>query len=119
MQTSKYLWVTENFQSSYFRKPSVTSVKFKDALNLAVGTSTGHILLYDIRSTKPRLVKNHNLGLAINSIDYVPEQNLILSMDERVLKMWKEEDGKPFAAIEPGTKLNQFVRYPNSGKSNI
>lgn len=93
----------------------MTSVKFKDALNLSVGTSTGHILLYDIRSTKPRLVKNHNLGLPISGIDYVPEQNLILSMDERVLKMWKEDDGKPFAAIEPGTKLTQFVRYPDSG----
>jgi len=97
------------------QKPSVTSVKFKDALNLSVGTSTGHVLLYDIRSTKPRLVKNHNLGLPINGIEYVPNQNLILSMDERVLKMWNESDGKPFAAIEPGSKLTQFVRYPDSG----
>ncbi|KAI6174485.1 Nucleolar protein 10 [Aphelenchoides bicaudatus] len=96
-------------------KPSVTSVKFKDALNLAVGTSTGHVLLYDIRSTKPRLVKDHNLGLPITKIDYAENTNLVLSMDERVLKMWNEADGKPFAAIEPGTKLTQFDRYPSSG----
>lgn len=95
----------------------MTGVKFKDALNLSVGTSTGHILLYDIRSTKPRLIKNHNLGLAITGIEYVPDQNLVMSMDERVLKMWNEDDGKPFAAIEPGTKLNQFVRYPDSGNT--
>jgi hypothetical protein len=41
--------------------------------------------------------------------------NLILSMDERALKIWNEDDGKPFTAIEPGTKLRQFERYPDSG----
>ncbi|KAI6219314.1 Nucleolar protein 10 [Aphelenchoides fujianensis] len=74
--------------------PMVTSCKFKDALNLAVGTSTGH---------------NHNLGLPIHGLDFVPEQDLVLSMDTRVLKMWKEQSGEPFAAIEPGAKLVEFV----------
>ncbi|KAI6180913.1 Nucleolar protein 10 [Aphelenchoides besseyi] len=95
--------------------PSVTSLKFKDALNLGVGTSTGHILLYDIRSTRPRLIKNHNMGLPIQTLDFVQESDLVLSMDSRVLKIWKEQNGDPFAAIEPGSKLTQFVRYPNSG----
>lgn len=118
MPTSKYL-LTLQSHPPYFRKPSVTGLKFKDALNLAVGTSTGHILLYDIRSTKPRLVKDHNMGLAITKIDYVSNQNLILSMDQRALKIWNETDGKPFAAIEPGSKLTQFVRYPDSGRSDF
>lgn len=36
-------------------------------------------------------------------------------MDSRALKVWNFKDGKPVAAIEPGSKLNQFIRYPDSG----
>ncbi|KAH7729244.1 hypothetical protein AAVH_02719 [Aphelenchoides avenae] len=95
--------------------PEVSCLKFKDALHLAVGTSTGHTILYDIRSSKPLLVKDQRMGLAIKQIEFVKESNLVLSMDSRALKMWHEEDGSPFAALEPGTRLNDFARYPNSG----
>lgn len=41
-------------------------------------------------------------------------------MDNRVLKIWGENEGKPFAAIETEHGLNDFCRYPNSGKfSNV
>lgn len=56
------------------------------------------------------------MGLAIKQIEFVKESNLVLSMDSRALKMWHEEDGSPFAALEPGTRLNDFARYPNSGE---
>ncbi|VDP61488.1 unnamed protein product, partial [Heligmosomoides polygyrus] len=36
-------------------------------------------------------------------------------MDSRVLKMWNEVSGKPFAAIETESALNDFCRYPESG----
>ena len=39
--------------------PQVTSLAFRDGLNLGVGMSTGQILLYDIRSSKPLLIKDH------------------------------------------------------------
>ncbi|VDK61721.1 unnamed protein product [Onchocerca ochengi] len=95
--------------------PKVTSVCFKDALHLGVGTSTGHVLLFDIRSNKPLLIKDHQTGLPINKIDFIPEHSLVLSMDMRLLKIWEETDGKPFAAIEPGSNLTDFCRYPDSG----
>ncbi|CAD5226429.1 unnamed protein product [Bursaphelenchus xylophilus] len=95
--------------------PEVTSVKFKDPLTLAVGMSTGHVLIYDIRAKQPRLVKNHNFGLAITSLDFDNDKDLVLSMDSRALKVWNIKTGKPYAAIEPNTHLTQFVRYPDSG----
>jgi ribosome biogenesis protein ENP2 len=49
----------------------------------------------------------------------VKEHDLVLSMDGRVIKMWNEDTGKPFAAIEPGNVLNDFVRYPDSGMVNF
>ncbi|VDM98407.1 unnamed protein product [Thelazia callipaeda] len=100
---------------SHNELPEVTSLCFKDSLHLGVGTSTGHILLFDIRSSKPLFIKDHQNGLPITKLDFVPDHNLVLSMDMRVLKMWQEMDGKPFAAIEPGSNLNSFCRYPGSG----
>ncbi|VDM43209.1 unnamed protein product [Toxocara canis] len=73
------------------------------------------ILLYDIRSSRPLLVKDHQMGLPVRKIEFVADHDLVLSMDSRVLKMWNEKDGKPFAAIEPGTGLADFCRYPDSG----
>uniref|UniRef100_A0A158R587 Nucleolar protein 10 n=1 Tax=Syphacia muris TaxID=451379 RepID=A0A158R587_9BILA len=95
--------------------PQISAVKFKDALHIAVGSSIGTVLLYDIRSSRPLLVKDHFMGLPIKSVEFVPDQELVLSMDSRVLKMWNEETGKPFTAIEPGTGLTSLCRYPDSG----
>ncbi|CAM9770739.1 unnamed protein product, partial [Phaeothamnion confervicola] len=36
-----------------------------DGLSLAVGTSTAHCLLYDLRSRRPLAVKEHNYGLPV------------------------------------------------------
>ncbi|KIH61972.1 NUC153 domain protein [Ancylostoma duodenale] len=96
----------------------ITALSFRDALRLGVGTSTGQVLVYDIRSSKPLIVKDHINELPIKKIDFVirESENLVLSMDSRVLKMWSENEGKPFAAIETENGLNDFCRYPNSGK---
>lgn len=94
---------------------SVTSMKFRDGLNLAVGTSTGHIILYDIRSNRPMLVKDHRFELPIKQIEWQKESDLVLSIDKRVCKMWDRHTGKPFTSIEPGSGLNNLCLVPNSG----
>ncbi|KAK6014821.1 NUC153 domain protein [Ostertagia ostertagi] len=67
-------------------KPEISSLKFRDALRLAVDRYRGR-----------------------------ESENLVLSMDGRVLKIWNEIEGKPFAAIETEHALNDFCRYPDSG----
>lgn len=94
---------------------SVTSMKFRDGLNLAVGTSTGHILLYDIRSSRPMLVKDHRFELPIKQIEWQKDSDLVLSIDKRVCKIWDRQTGKPFTSIEPGSGLNNLCVVPNSG----
>jgi ribosome biogenesis protein ENP2 len=93
----------------------ITSIAFKDALTFGVGTSTGHVLLYDLRSTKPLRVKDHRMGLPITKLDFVKEDGIVCSMDSRMLKFWDEDTGKPIGAIEPGEPLTEFVRVPESG----
>ncbi|KAE9419978.1 hypothetical protein Angca_005758, partial [Angiostrongylus cantonensis] len=95
----------------------ITSLNFRDALCLGDGTSSGHVMLYDIRSRKPLMVKDHINGLPIKRIDFASRgcEDLVLSMDSRVLKIWNAVEGKPFAAIETDCALNDFCRYFDSG----
>ena len=95
--------------------PAVTALKFRDGLNMGVGTSTGHILLYDVRSDKPLLVKDHNYELPIKAIQFQDSLDLVLSMDSKILKLWNRETGKAYTAIEPGTNLNDLCLLPDSG----
>jgi ribosome biogenesis protein ENP2 len=72
-------------------KCSITSMKFRDGLNMAVGTSTGHILLYDLRSNRPLLVKDHRYELPIKEIQWHREQNMVFSIDKRCCKIWDSQ----------------------------
>jgi ribosome biogenesis protein ENP2 len=59
---------------------------YRDGLNLAVGTSTGLVLMYDIRSNKPMLTKDHMYGLPIKKVLYHTgyDNDFVLSMDSQV-----------------------------------
>uniref|UniRef100_UPI00358E9944 nucleolar protein 10 n=1 Tax=Myxine glutinosa TaxID=7769 RepID=UPI00358E9944 len=95
--------------------PAVSTLKFKDALQMAVGTTTGQILLYDLRSKRPLIVKDHRFGLPINSVFFHEEEDLIISADSRIVKMWNKQTGKLFSSLEPEHNINNLCVYPNSG----
>ena len=59
-------------------------------LKFDVVTVLGQILLYDLRSNRPSLVKDHNYGLPIKDIEFHRSQSLVLSCDSRILKLWDE-----------------------------
>ncbi|MBZ3885279.1 Nucleolar protein 10, partial [Sciurus carolinensis] len=95
--------------------PTISALKFNGALTMAVGTSTGQVLLYDLRSDKPLLVKDHQYGLPIKSVHFQESLDLILSSDSRIIKMWNKNSGKIFTSLEPEHDLNDVCLYPNSG----
>ncbi|KAM6083504.1 nucleolar protein 10 [Chlamydotis macqueenii] len=95
--------------------PSVSALKFDGALNMAVGTSTGQVLLYDLRSSNPLIVKDHHYGLPIKSIQFQRQLDLIISADSRIIKMWNKDTGKIFTSMEPDHDINDVCLYPNSG----
>lgn len=95
--------------------PSVTSLAFQDGLNMAVGTATGQILVYDIRSDKPFYVKDHMYGLPIKDIEFHKSQNLVISMDSKIVKLWDINTGKLFTSIQSTTSLNDLCLVPDSG----
>lgn len=69
--------------------PSVTALEFQGALHMGVGTATGQILLYDLRSNKPLRIKDHMYGLPIRDIAF--QQDNVLSMDASVIKIWAKD----------------------------
>ncbi|EGW08479.1 nucleolar protein 10 isoform X1 [Cricetulus griseus] len=95
--------------------PTISALKFNGALTMAVGTSTGQVLLYDLRSDKPLLVKDHQYGLPIKSVHFQDSLDLVLSSDSRIVKMWNRNSGKIFTSLEPEHDLNDVCLYPNSG----
>lgn len=95
--------------------PAITALEFNGALELGVGTSTGHVLVYDIRSNKPSYVKDHMNSQPIIDVDFHRQQDLIYSMDNTILKIWNKNDGKLFTSIEASTAFNNLCVVPNSG----
>jgi ribosome biogenesis protein ENP2 len=95
--------------------PSVTSVKFKNALHMAVGTASGHVLLYDIRAKEPLLVKDLLNRIPVKKIDFNPSQNVVYSLDNAMLKIWDESTGKQMAYIESSSNFNDFCTIQNTG----
>ncbi|VVC44623.1 Hypothetical protein CINCED_3A023654 [Cinara cedri] len=102
-----------NISSDAF--PSITALEFENALTFGVGTANGQILLYDIRSNKPFRVKDHLFGLPIKSLAF--QDDNVLSMDSSSVKIWNQNSGKLFVALESGndTQFNNLCIIPQTG----
>jgi ribosome biogenesis protein ENP2 len=108
----------------------------QDGLNLAVGTSTGHVLLYDLRMDKPYATKDQGFSLPIKSISWPGDpppsasaahrvaaassevRDTVLSADAKGIKVWPKSDPTSnLASISPqsGCDLNDVHHLPGSG----
>ena len=63
-------------------------------LQLAVGTASGHVVIYDIRRGAPLVVKDHQYGLPIKDIKY--HRGHVVSADAKIIKLWEADSGKVF-----------------------
>ncbi|XP_053665460.1 nucleolar protein 10 [Anopheles marshallii] len=94
---------------------AATALEFKNGLTLAAGTSTGHVLLFDIRARSPIATKDHLNQLPIKKIRFQPDQNSVYSLDAAMLKIWDETSLKQKACIETRSNFNDFAHFPGSG----
>ncbi|GAA5846953.1 hypothetical protein JCM5353_002543 [Sporobolomyces roseus] len=106
---------------------SVTALSNKsDGLNLAVGTSTGHVLLYDLRANRPYQTKDQGYGLPVKKVEWIEsgrqgagdseaEGGWVASADEKVVKIWGKETGTNLVAINPPMQINDLHVYPGTG----
>lgn len=119
---------------------SVTALASRsDGLSYAVGTSTGHTLLYDIRSRQPFAIKDQGYGLPVKQVSWIeggPKiagDGLIVSADTKVIKIWDRnsvrvvflstgssinyvlQPSENFTSLTPATDLNNVHHIPGSG----
>lgn len=95
--------------------PSVSALKFKNGLQMAVGTANGQVLIYDIRSREPIYTKDHLNNLPIKRLGFNPSQQSVYSLDSAMFKVWDESTGKQTAYIESSSNFNDFCTIPETG----
>ena len=74
---------------------------------MGVGTSSGHVLLFDLRSSRPHLTKDHNNGLPVHTVTHHPASENVISADAKGIKIWSESSGDNYTSIEAAADLNQ------------
>ncbi|KAJ2083953.1 Small ribosomal subunit biogenesis [Coemansia sp. RSA 988] len=115
---------TEGTRSGF----EISAMDFRgDGLGVAIGTSSGHVMLYDLRQSRPWQVKDQQYGLPIKTLQWVEGQGgahyeggavdgaKIMSADSRIIKLWSVDSGKPFTSIEPPNDINDVCMMPGSG----
>ena len=122
---------------------SITAIASRrDGLSYAIGTSTGHTLLYDIRAARPFAIKDQGYGLPVKNVNWIEGgsrmagDGLLLSADKKVIKIWNRNSVsrciaivlaiilnalpslKPstnFVSMTPASDLNHVHHIPGSG----
>lgn len=107
----------------------------EDGLNLAVGTNTGHALLYDLRMNHPYQTKDQGFGLPIKKLMWPGDkaasttggvgprtrseaEGKVLSADAKVIKIWDKDSGDNLVSVTPpsaATDINDVAHYPGTG----
>ncbi|KIV95414.1 hypothetical protein PV10_03074 [Exophiala mesophila] len=111
--------------SDHDGRPGVTALDFhRSGISTAVGTSSGLIYLYDLRSPVPTLKKDQGYGYPIQYLEYLTPSTTtrastsepkIASADKRILKLWDERDGTPWTSVEPAVDINCVAWCKDSG----
>lgn len=94
----------------------VTSIEFlQNSYMVCIGTNSGFIYLYDLRSNSPIQSKSHQYEYPIISLDYDPKQRSVISVDQKIIKVWDSISGDTIANVEPSQKINDFCRQHDTG----
>ncbi|KAI0371259.1 hypothetical protein BV20DRAFT_993435 [Pilatotrama ljubarskyi] len=102
---------------------SVTAISSRpDGLSYAIGTSTGHTLLYDIRSARHLAIKDQGYGLPVKNVSWIEGgsrmagEGYLLSADKKVIKIWNRNSPEVnFTSITPANDINDVHHIPGSG----
>ncbi|KAL3749317.1 hypothetical protein ACJRO7_010427 [Eucalyptus globulus] len=100
----------------------VTAVEFDGdgGYLVAVGSSAGKVMIYDLRSSLPIRVKDHMYGSAILDIKWHrtlnSENPKLISTDNHVVRIWDPETGDGMTSIEPTAgAINDICVFRDSG----
>eukprot|EP00741_Cyanophora_paradoxa_P025706 tig00000388_g24807.t1 len=93
-----------------------TAVRFDgDGLTMAVGTSSGRALLFDLRSRHPLLTKDHHYGLPVHSLRFHAASRHVISADAKAIRIWDRSSGRAMASVEPKGDVRDLCVFGDSG----
>ena len=108
--------VVAEWELPAWRSSEVSSLCYSDdGLTLAVGMSNGHVLLYDLRSSKPAVVKDHRYGLPVVKVEFHPSTRHVVSTDAKSVRIWDQHSGTAYTAIESAASLHDSTLWPGTG----
>ncbi|KAF7146569.1 hypothetical protein RHSIM_Rhsim04G0111000 [Rhododendron simsii] len=100
----------------------VTAVEFdgEGGYLMAVGSSAGKVLIYDLRSSQPMRVKDHMYGSPISNIKWHQtlnsERAKLITTDNKIVRIWDPETGEGMTSIEPTAgAINDIWVFDGSG----
>jgi ribosome biogenesis protein ENP2 len=102
--------------ASQDKEIDVTAFEYlKDGLTFAVGTSSGHCMMFDLRQSRPTLVKDHQYGYPIKKINYHEATNKMIVADTKIVKLWDKTTGDILTSIEPPYDINDVMVQQGTG----
>ncbi|KAI0477792.1 WD repeat protein [Xylariaceae sp. FL0804] len=97
----------------------ITSLNFNPSgLSIASGTSTGIVKIFDMRSPRPLMQKDHGPGFPIINLTHMTTSSgdrKLLSSDKQLIKISNQVDGETWASIEPLVDINSVEWVKGSG----
>ena len=103
----------------------LTALRFDDSgMHVAVGTSGGLVALFDLRSQRPLVVKDHMYDSKIVDIKFhtggfggETERQRVISTDRHIIKIWDASSGEGYTNIEPadGSDINDIAVNRDTG----
>ncbi|KAH9386879.1 ribosome biogenesis protein ENP2 [Nematocida major] len=87
--------------------PATSCAFSDDGILFAAGSESGVVSLYDIRSAKPMITKDHNYDFRIKKVQIKGRR--VLSLDRKGVKVWECSTGKVLATIQPAFEANTFA----------
>ena len=96
-----------------------TSLTFDPTgMHLSTGDHDGVVKIFDLRSDKPLIEKDHMYGSPIIDVKYhtsVDGTKRLMSTDKHVVKFWDPATGTNYTAIEPGQEINDALVWDQTG----
>ncbi|KAF6775263.1 Ribosome biogenesis protein ENP2 [Paragonimus kellicotti] len=118
MNVSEFAPISEDAYDTLIdvkRRAGVTCVKYKDPLNIALGTSDGMVYIYDLRQNrKPWHTRDTEFRKPVKTVEF--HEDKLISLLPHCLKIWYIDTGKVFVGFDTGrAECNWMHHFPNSG----
>jgi len=98
----------------------VTAVDYDSTgMFMAAGTAGGLVALYDVRSSKPLHIQEHKHGFPINTLRFHSSSGMILSSDEKLVKVWRYKSASSTSRGAPIDEPTQSSKHEPSNTNEM